>query len=90
MDTTYVPSYLINCERDAEGWPKFVEPKQREWLTEQVTKLTSTPDFVTINEVVYWIFRQSDAPKCAVLDAQYAAVHRALLAAGCEQGWRRK
>jgi hypothetical protein len=90
MDTTYVPTYLTSVERDAEGWPTFLTAKQREWLIEQVQRLTSTPDYVTIDNLVFWVFRQSDAPKWALRDAQYAAVHRALLAANCEQAWRMK
>jgi hypothetical protein len=87
MNTTYVPTYLTSVERDSEGWPKFVTTEQRAWLTAKVQECIERHSQNTIGNIVWWVFRLPDSPRWVVLDAQYAAVHRALLAADCRQVW---
>jgi hypothetical protein len=87
MNLTYVPTWLTMDDRDAEGWPKFVTAEQRKWLVAKVKEFIERRGPVTLQVLVWWIFREEGSPRWAVFDAQYAAVHRALLEAGCEQVW---
>jgi hypothetical protein len=87
MDTTYVPTYLTSVERDSEGWPKFVTTEQRGWLTTKVTELLMQKEARGMEALVYWVFHSPGSPRWPLLDAQYAAVHRALLETGARQVW---
>lgn len=87
MDTTYVPTYLTSVERDASGWPNFITAEQRAWLIAKVQECIERHGPNTIGNIVWWVFHLPDSPRWAVWDAQYAAVHRALLAADYRQVW---
>lgn len=90
MDMTYVPSWLTMGDRDATGWPKFVTGDERAWLVEKVKEIVTARGVPTITEIVYWIFTLPDSPRWALIDAQFAATHRALLEAGFTQVWTRR
>lgn len=91
----YAEAYLTNrIERQPDGWPVFVDQAGKEWLTARVKSVLSNNGPLIISTVVYWVWRVyagEPKPEClqhvALIDAQYAAVHRALIAAGAEQVW---
>ena len=96
MTMTYVANYLTYGERDMTGWPKFADEGAREWLVERVrTTLLQWQRPMFLDEIVRSVFvltPRSERPEClrdcAILDAQFAVVHRALLSLNAEHVWR--
>lgn len=90
MNTTYVPHYLINVERQFDGWPKCVTDEQKEEATAAAKEiLKQFPQGVDLDLVYRQMqHRRVSAIKDAVLyDYIYAVCHRALLAAQAVQIW---
>jgi hypothetical protein len=94
---SYVPSYLVNIERQYDGWPKGISDGEKAELIELVTRaLSQSPKTLLL---VYDFGRRETIEKefkrrcpvyydSALCDFSYACLHRALLAAQAEQVWR--
>ena len=78
---------VFHCERQPDGWPKGMTPKEKTALTEAVTHALHThPEGLSRDQIYRWLKQEKRWPlQWVVYSGIYCAIDRACRAAGAEQ-----